>query len=220
MDKNRLFNGMYLAAAMVVGLAGGFLMTARWPPGVPPDQTLTIAAAVIAALGTWAVGIGAMHFAEASHKLRLAEIKNAEDAAFVQTRSQLINCQLAMEIYDKIGNAGNEGLTNVRSRHTALQAILSLTPTQPISLMPGVADPDRARAHTVDAAAAMLRVGAKQFMEVYPVTTAHDARGMVEEFNHVIAQARSLSSHASKLADAQDSARGIKPTPAVKSSDE
>ncbi|UXY46983.1 hypothetical protein [Stenotrophomonas maltophilia] len=216
----RLFNGIYLSVMIVVGLAAGFLMTARWPPGISPDQTLAVAAAVIAALGTWAVGIGAMHFAEASHKLRLAEVKKAEDAEFIQLRSQLINCQLAPELYDKIVKSGGPGVMTVQSRHTALHAILSLTPTGPISSLPALADKDRALAHTIDVGAAMLRVGATQFMERFPTTSPHDARGMAENFEHVIGQARSLATHACKLGNAQDAARGIKPASASESGSE
>ena len=90
----RIFNGIFLAAAMTVGVAVGLLMVARWPPGIPPDQTITLAAAVIAALGTWAVGFGAMHFAEAAHALRVSELKQAADAEFIRVRSHLISCQL------------------------------------------------------------------------------------------------------------------------------
>lgn len=205
----RIFNGIYLAAAMIVGVTFGFLMAAPLVPGIPPDQTLTVAAAVIAALGTWAVGFGAMHFAEASHKLRLAEIQKTEHGEFVHIRSQLVNCRLAITVYDTIIRDASGGTLTLESRHTALRAILSLIPAQPVGTSQGFREKERARAQAIDVAAAMLRVGATQFMERYPVGVAHRTTDMNANFDHVIEQLRSLSRQAMDLGKLQDAARGI-----------
>lgn len=205
----RVFNGIYLAAAMVLGVTFGFLMAAPLVPAIPPDQTLTIAAAVIAALGTWAVGFGAMHFAEASHKLRLIELQKAEHGEFVYIRSQLVNCRLAVTVYDTMVKGAPAGALTLESRHTALRAILSLVPAQPVGASPGFREVERARAQAIDVAAAMLRVGAMQFMERYPAGITHSATAMNANFDHVVDQLRSLAQQAMDLGKAQDTARGI-----------
>lgn len=207
----RFFNGIFLAAAMTVGVAAGLLMVARWPPGIPPDQTITIAAAVLAALGTWAVGLGAMHFAEAAHALRVSEIKQAADAEFIRVRANLISCQLTTAVFDRFeSKAGSDPLT-LETRHTALRSMVSLLPTAPIGASLGLAEKHRAKSQAIDVSIAMIRVGVSQFMETYPVDrTLRTTSQQDSNFKHVIGQFKALSHLALELGAAEDALRGIK----------
>jgi len=207
----RIFNGIFLAAAMTVGVAVGLLMVARWPPGIPPDQTITLAAAVIAALGTWAVGFGAMHFAEAAHALRVSELKQAADAEFIRVRSHLISCQLTNVVYDRFeAKAGTTPLT-LETRHTALRSMVSLLPTVPIGASLGLAEKHRAKSQAIDVSIAMIMVGVSQFMETYPVDrTLLTTNQQDNNFQHLIGQFRALGILAFELGAAEDALHGIK----------
>jgi len=207
----RIFNGIFLAFAMTIGVAAGLLIVAPWPPGIAPDQTITIAAAVIAALGTWAVGPGAMHFADAAHQLRVSELRQAADGEFILLRSRLINCQLTISLYDKMVAKAGPGSLYMDVRHTILRTMVSLLPSVPIGASLALNEKYRAKSQAIDVSVAMIKVGVNEFMETYPRDQPVKNFPLMEgHFGHVIEQFRGLAQLSLELGQAEDELRGIK----------
>lgn len=211
----RIFNGIFLAFAMTIGVAAGFLIVAPWPPGIAPDQTITITAAIIAALGTWAVGLGAMHFADAAHQLRVSELQEAAKGEFILLRSYLINCQLTIRLYNKMVAPAGLGTLTLRARHTILRTMVSLLPSVPIGASLALAEKFRAKSQAIDIYVAMIKVGVNEFMETYPKEPpAKDIPLMVSNFEHVIGQFQRLAKLSLDLGEAEDELHGITPSKA------
>ncbi|WP_312327907.1 hypothetical protein [Stenotrophomonas sp.] len=188
----RIFNGILIAAGIIGGITFGLLINARWPEGFSPDSTLTISAAVIGALGTWAVGIGAMHYARQAHQLRLSEIDSSRLNEFVRVRAIIVNCQMTLGIYERMLKEADGRNVATAGLHTVLRAIVSLLPTTPISASGIFEDNDRTLSHPVDIACTMLRITAEQFMESYPPDVDSRDPELQEHFRHAISQTKSL----------------------------
>ncbi|MDI9249060.1 hypothetical protein QMZ25_10715 [Stenotrophomonas sp. RS-48] len=201
----KTFNGIQQAACIALGVAIGIMAIAPWPNALSIESTLTITAAIIAALGTWAVGIGAMHYANEAHKLRLREIESAKTSGFVSARAVLIDCQMTIGIYERmLAEAKGRDITT-RGLHTCLRAIMSMLPRTPVSSMLVFEDVERMLAHPIDITSAMIRISADQFIEEYPPHTDSQESALQEHFQHVISQTRTLAKLAHDLAEKLDS---------------
>lgn len=193
----RIFNGLWFAAAMVIGICAGMLLNAAWPPGFEPQQTLTLTAAIVGAIGTWAVGIGAMHYARESHALRATESRAAYVHELVEIQAHLVSCEMAKLIFDQMTKDTGHP-SSIESRHIALRSILSIVPSSPISGRKGIPEIDRPLAHSIDLAAATMRTGAEQFMALHPVGTN---RSKIQDdfFDHTIGQMKNMAALAVEL---------------------
>jgi hypothetical protein len=201
---NRLFNSIFLAAAMILGIAAGLLLTASWPTGFAPGETLTITASILAAIGTWAVGIGAMHYAQKAHELRLEEGTDSKMRECIWLRAQLINCQLAEGVYNKLLASADGRPFSIETRHTILRSAIKLMPEKPTGVVGILPDTDRALSHSLDAAAAMLTVSAEQFISNYPVGTPSTAANLDDHFGHLIGQLSAVAKMAKDLSARTD----------------
>lgn len=176
----RVFNILLLVAAMVICILFGMAMTATLPSGLKLDQLLTLGATITAAIGTWAVGVGAMHYAERAHGLRLSENRQAYQREFIELRARIVNIESAMLVYLNIVKMCDGTPSSIESRHTAVHAIADLLPRSPLGIAGILAEEDRSTCHTIDVSIVMFRVSSSQFLKSYPLPTASTVESTAE----------------------------------------
>ncbi|OWQ73805.1 hypothetical protein [Stenotrophomonas maltophilia] len=194
----------------VAGIGIGFIagVIATNYQTLPASDPLTTVATVAAAIGTWAIGIGANRYAKSTHELQKQQANERLYGHYAALSALTVRVKIAREIFPQTSEQLKEEKRTQAAMHMILDASESLIP-QTIGSSTVLALPDslRTRLYVLDSGIAMYRVAVNDFRIRFERISDTPSVSACTAFDSAMNQLRGIGKVADEVGDALDTFR-------------